>query len=150
MATVDTQIAGIVPPKGLETIRNIGRAANTTILFVAFLFVFIVILLLISALNLQRAVAADVGGSLAASGGQVRLDIALLNDLDVRTNHDNDVIVEANRILADSDAQMDSCLQAVVSAIRKHASENPQIPSALIALPRFDNLQDNTLRLNER
>ena len=127
MATIDTQIAGIVPPKGLQTIRNIGRAANTTILFVGFLFVFIVILLLISALNLQRAVAADVDDSIAATVGQVRLDIALLNDLDVRANHDNDVIVEANRILADSDAQMDSCLQAMVSAILEYFDCNPYL-----------------------
>ncbi|HWD29888.1 MAG TPA: hypothetical protein VG387_22140 [Rhizomicrobium sp.] len=150
MATFDLQTSGIIPNSRLETFRSIGRAANTSILFLVFIFVFIVILLLISALNLQRAVAADVDDSITATVGQVRLDVDMLNDLDLRTNHDNDVIVAANRAQADNDAQMDACLQAVVSAIRKHATENPQIPSALIALPRFENLADNTLRLNER
>jgi hypothetical protein len=122
MATFDLQTSGIIPNSRLETFRSIGRAANTSILFLVFIFVFIVILLRISALNLQRAVAADVDDSITATVGQVRLDVDMLNDLDLRTNHDNDVIVAANRALADNDAQMDACLQAVVSAIRKRAT----------------------------
>jgi hypothetical protein len=52
--------------------------------------------------------------------------------------------------IADDDAKMDLSLEAVVSLIRRHAIENPQIPSALVALPSLDNPQDNTARVNER
>jgi len=131
-------------------LRSIQRGANTTILLLIFLVVFIVILLLISALNLQRAVTADVDDSITATVGQIRLDIQTLNDLDWREDQANRDIAAVTTEMADYDSKMDVALESVVSLVRRHAIDNPQIPSALIALPTFETPMENTIRLNER
>jgi len=133
-----------------KLLRGLQRSANTTILLFVFLVVFIVILLLISALNLQRSVSADVDDGISATVGQVRLDIQTLNELDWRENEANTEIAAAARTMADYDSKMDACLESVVSIVRRDAIANPQIPSALIALPKFDAQEDNLTRLNER
>lgn len=138
------------PFPGAQIFRGLKQGANATILLVIFVFVFGVILLLISALNLQHAVDTEIDNTITATVGQVRLDIQTLNDLDWRENAANTEIAEATRDAADNDARMDASLEAVVSAVRRHAIENPQIPSALVAVPGFGDPQENVVRLNER
>jgi hypothetical protein len=145
-----TMVATHPPLAGRVSFQGLRRAATTSILALVFLVVFVVILLLISALNLQHSVTASVDDAVTATIGQVRLDVRTLNALDWRENQADQEIADLKRQMADYDSRMDVVIENVSITIRKNAAQNPQIPSALTALPNVEDPHENAARLTDR
>ena len=138
------------PQRLAAVARTVRGGFGAGLLLVAFTVVFVVILLLISALNLQRAVAADVDDSVTATVGQVRLDIQTLNDLDAQQAEHNRMLADIEEKMAAYDTTMDASLETVVRVIRVHVTQHPEVPSADTLLPVVGDHEENMLRLNDR
>ncbi len=139
-----------VSPSGGYILVSFRRAASVLALLATFLVVFAAILLLISALKLQRSVATDIDNTIVATVGQVRLDIALLETLEQEAVADGKRLAEIQGRLATYDAQLDAAKQSVVGKIQKLAAETPQVPSASIFLPSTGNVDQDPYALNDR
>ena len=149
IASVDGERAGMALSTSAIA-DSVRRAASVLALLTTFLIVFAAILLLISALKLQRSVATDIDNTIVATVGQVRLDIALLDRLDQEAVSDGKDLAAAERQLAGYDAQLDAAKQSVAGKIQKLAAETPELPSAGVFLPSTGNVEQDPYALNDR
>ena len=149
IATVDGERGGL-SLSGPYIAGSLRRAAAVLALLATFLVVFAAILLLISALKLQRSVTTDIDNTIVATVGQVRLDVALLETLEQEAVADGKHLAEVQDQVSNYDMQLDAAKQSVVGKIQKLAAETPQLPSASIFLPSTGNVEQDPYALNDR